>query len=133
APRAAGGACERASGGGRRYEAPPRSGKRGMWAVAAVMTLFVGAVFVRWMTAPRAPKIGRSIQLTYTGQLATPTTIEDIFPALVSDGARIYFSQIVEGRWTLAQTSVAGGEVVPIVTPFKDALLLNVSPDGSRL
>jgi Tol biopolymer transport system component/DNA-binding winged helix-turn-helix (wHTH) protein len=117
----------------RRYEAPPRSGKRGMWAVAAVMTLLVGAVFVRWMTAPHAPRIGRSIQLTYTGQLATPTTIEDIFPALVSDGARIYFSEIVEGRWTLAQTSVADGEVVPIVTPFKDALLLNISPDGSRL
>ena len=116
-----------------RKTVPARRWTRVMWATGAVAILLLGGFIVRSMNAPEAPRIGRSIQLTYTGQLAAPTTAEDIFPALVSDGTRIYFSLIVGGRWTLAQTSGAGGEVVSIGTPFKDALLLNVSPDGSRL
>jgi Tol biopolymer transport system component/DNA-binding winged helix-turn-helix (wHTH) protein len=112
---------------------PARGWTRIMWATGAGAILLLGGFIVRSMSAPAAPRIGRSLQLTYTGQLATPTTAEDIFPALVTDGTRIYFSSIVGGRWTLTQTSAAGGEVVPIGTPFKDALLVNVSPDGSRL
>ena len=67
------------------------------------------------------------------GAGSTPEIESDWFPALVTDGARVYFTQVIEERYTLAQTSVGGGEVVAIPTPFKKALLLNGSPDGSRL
>lgn len=119
----------------RRTIVPAHGRKRVMWAtgLVAMAVLIIGGFFIRTTTRAHTPKIGRSIQLTYSGQLAAPSTGEDIFPSLVSDGARIYFSQIVGGRWTLAHTSVSGGEVVPIDTPFKDALLLNISPDGSKL
>ena len=101
--------------------------------MAGVAVLLAAAFIVRRVTAPRASRIGCSIQLTFTGQLAAPTSPEDVFPALATDNGRIYFSQIAGGRWALAQTSVAGGEVVSIETPFKNALLLHVSPDGSKL
>ena len=101
-----------------------------MAVVAAVV--LVGIVGQR-MAAPPSARVVRSVQLTFTGQVAWPSADIDYFPALATDGGRIYFSHSTGTRLTLAQSSVGGGEVVTIPTPFNHALLLNVSPDGSRL
>jgi Tol biopolymer transport system component/DNA-binding winged helix-turn-helix (wHTH) protein len=110
------------------------SWNRGAWMLGGIAALAIGGSLTFWLTsAPAVPTVVRSIQLTYSGQVATPDTHSEAFPALVTDGPRVYFSEFVDGRWTLAQAPVGGGEVVQIATPFKSSLLVNVSPDGSRL
>lgn len=111
-----------------------RSWTRGL-AIAAVVVavLLMGAVVQRMIARPSA-RVVRSIQLTFTGQVASPALRElEFFPVLATDGGRIYFTETIGNRHTLAQASVSGGETVTIPTPFSNALLLNVSPDGSRL
>jgi Tol biopolymer transport system component len=51
---------------------------------------------------------------------------------MVTDGSRIYFSTggIV---YSLYQVSTAGGDTVPIQTPFPDPAVLDISPDRSEL
>ncbi len=116
-----------------RDRTPPRSWKRRLGPMGAVAAVLLVGVAAHWMGASPAPRIVRSVQLTFSGQVAIPEVQTDWFPALVTDGARVYFTQAIGERHTPAQTSVEGGEVVPIRTPFKKAQLLNVSPDGSRL
>ena len=103
----------------------------GTLAVAATV-LLVGFV-AQWMAASPFPRIVRSVQLTFTRQVFLPSPETDFFPALVTDGARVYFTRVIGERFTVAQTSVEGGEVTAIRTPFTNALLVNISPDGSRL
>ena len=98
--------------------------------VAAV--LLVGVVAQRTLTSPAA-RVVRSVRLTFTGQAAFPSLEADWFPALATEGGRVYFTRMTENRLTLAQSSVGGGEVVPIRTPLNEPFLVNVSPDGSRL
>jgi Tol biopolymer transport system component len=54
---------------------------------------------------------------------------------LVTDGTRIYFSQLgPEGDFVVSQVATAGGEPVRIPTPgVRSAVVLDLSPDGSEL
>jgi Tol biopolymer transport system component/DNA-binding winged helix-turn-helix (wHTH) protein len=115
------------------YRTAARPWKRGLAAMGVVAAVLLVRFVAQWMAAPPSPRIVRSVQLTFTGQVSTPEIETDWFPALVTDGARVYFTQVIGERYTLAQASVGGGEVAAIRTPFKKALLLNGSPDGSRL
>jgi Tol biopolymer transport system component len=79
-------------------------------------------------------RIVHSEQLTFTGRVATAGLETDFFPAIATDGGRVYFTQYIDGtRLALGQASLGGGEVVSIPAPLKQAYLVNVSPDGSRL
>ena len=120
-----------------RARASPRtplgSLKRGL-ATLAVLAAVLLVIFIgQRMTAAPSGRVVRSVQLTFTGQVAWPGFESDSYPALATDGSRVYFSQFVRNHYTLAQSSVGGGEVVTIRTPFTHTLLFNVSPDGSRL
>ena len=112
-----------------------RSWKRGVTTMAVVAAVLLAGVVIQRMATPPSARVVRSVQLTFTGHVAWPDIEAAFFPALATDGGRVYFSQMTENatRTTLAQSSVGGGEVVTIETPFKSAMLLNVSPDGSRL
>ena len=52
---------------------------------------------------------------------------------MATDGIRVYFSEKVNGHWTIAAAPISGGSVEPIRTPFHDATLVNISPDRSEL
>jgi Tol biopolymer transport system component/DNA-binding winged helix-turn-helix (wHTH) protein len=52
---------------------------------------------------------------------------------MATDGARLYFSEVINGHWTPVAVSATGGETVPIPSPFEDAMVLDVSPDGTEL
>ncbi len=116
-----------------RPRTPLRSSKKRLAAIAVVAAVLLLAVVGPRMTASPSARVVRSVQLTFTGQIASPALETDTYPALATDGVRVYFTQVVGNRYTLAQSSVGGGEVATIRTPFNHALLLNVSPDGSRL
>ena len=112
-----------------------RSWKLGLATMAVVAAVLLAGVVAQRMATPPSARVVRSVQLTFTGQVAGPTLVTDELPALATDGGRVYFTQLTgnANRYALAQSSVGGREVVTIRTPFNQALLLNVSPDGSRL
>ena len=95
------------------------------WAAVAGFALIIAivalSVFNR-QTPP--PKITATTQLTNDGR--------EKF-GLTTDGLRIYFSELVDGHWTVAAVSTSGGQAVPIRTPLKDAGVRNISPDRATL
>ena len=65
------------------------------------------------------------VQLTSDGQAKVGP--------LLSDGSRIYFSEILPSGRILAQVSARGGETTPIPTSLKNPKPLDISPDGTEL
>lgn len=68
------------------------------------------------------PRVTRTAQLTFSGRA-------DPWGRLVSDGARLYFLEREGDHWNLAQVSLAGGETQIVPAPFRNTLLLGLSPD----
>jgi hypothetical protein len=98
-------------------------------AAIAIATIAL-ALFV---SAPvPAPRILHTVQLTSDGQRKLSLIFYDL-PLLVTDGLRVYFTEIRNDHATLAAVSVSGGETIPIHTPFNNAVFLNISPGGSEL
>ena len=52
---------------------------------------------------------------------------------MLTDGARLFIQENVHGRFVVSQVSASGGDTVPIVTPFPNVALANISPDKSEL
>jgi len=106
----------------------PSPTRRFRFSVSVLVVAIVGGVItILWLLRPSLPppRITNTVQLTSDGRMK--------FGFLASDGVRIYFSEVVEERWTIAAVSVSGGNPVPIRTPFQNAYLLGMSPDKSRL
>ena len=101
--------------------------KRRRWVVLLAGTIAIAATILLYLfTRPLPPpRVLRTVQITSDGR-------EKSRP-LVTDGARLYFSEDAGGRWVLAQVSVTGGETVTIPTPFQNALFLDISSTGSEL
>ena len=96
------------------------------WAAVAVGALIaITAILGYVLTRPVAPpRVLRTVQLTNTNRPKSD---------IVTDGSRLYF---IEGQNNLSQTSVTGGETLPIATSLEDTGFSNVfdiSPDGSAL
>jgi eukaryotic-like serine/threonine-protein kinase len=86
-------------------------------AAAVAMTL--------WLGSPAAPaRVVASQQLT-----------NDALPksSLVTDGARIYFSEEKGGQFLLQQVSITGGESAPLATSLASTEIYDISPDHSAL
>jgi len=96
------------------------------WAFVACGALIAAAaVLGHLLTGPvPPPHVLRTVQLTNTNRQKS---------GVVTDGSRLYF---IEGQSALVQTSVTGGEALPIATSLEDTGFSNVfdiSPDGSVL
>jgi serine/threonine protein kinase len=96
------------------------------WAMVAGSALIAIMAFLAYvLTRPVAPpRVLRTVQLTNTNRPKS---------GVVTDGSRLYF---IEGQSGLSQTSVNGGETLPIPTSLEDTGFSNVfdiSPDGSLL
>jgi Tol biopolymer transport system component/DNA-binding winged helix-turn-helix (wHTH) protein len=96
----------------------------------AIFTLalgaFAGLVTFAFLAPARMPRVIRMEKLTYSGNV-------DPWPRLVTDGVRVYYLARQGDHWDLMQTSVNGGESQIITTPFKNAAVLDVSPDRANL
>jgi serine/threonine protein kinase len=96
------------------------------WKVAIPTALFVLVLVVVLFlsSSSPAPRVVASVQITNDG-----------FPkrSLVTDGARLYFSEYVEGRSVLMQVSVSGGETAPLPSALTSADIYDISPSGSEL
>ena len=80
-----------------------------------------------WLFRPHypRPRITSEIQLTADG---IPK-----WGALETDGLRVYFTEFLDGRQTIAAVPIAGGQVVPLKLPFSQASLFDISPDKADL
>jgi Tol biopolymer transport system component/tRNA A-37 threonylcarbamoyl transferase component Bud32 len=103
---------------------PPRRWRT--WAICGAF-LALTAIFGHRLTRPLPPpRVLRTVQLTNTNRPKS---------GVVTDGTRLYF---LDNQLGLAQTSVTGGETVPIPTSLSlgDAgwrKLFDISPNGSEL
>jgi len=100
-------------------------------AIGGAALLVVGVV--AWLLRPSVPppRITGSTQITHDG---LPKVFNGQVSAIVlTDGPRLFMQESVGGRFVVAQVSAAGGETVPIPTPFQNISLNNISPDKSEL
>jgi eukaryotic-like serine/threonine-protein kinase len=103
----------------------------------AIGAVLVGAVLIAsaalayWLMRPLPPpRITRTMPLTNTGRQKIGL---NLLGRLVTDGLRVYFSELVADRWVLEQVSVAGGAVTPVPTTAENVSIYDISPDGSEI
>lgn len=105
-----------------------------IWAVgAAIAVVFalvgiVGRVFFERATAP--PRVVRIEPLTHDGRVKA----NEVGPTpLVTDGERIYFTELVGVVPLLSQVSASGGETLTSPAQFPQIYPASISSDGSSL
>jgi serine/threonine protein kinase/WD40 repeat protein len=107
----------------RKAAPPPKKPRRWQYATAAMILALAGVAL--WVYRPRTPVVTAIRQLTYTGRQKQGY--------VETDGTRIYFSEIKDGKSHVAQVSTAGGEVSYLDASFDNVGVQDVSSDGSEL
>ena len=99
---------------------------RRLYLAAIVAVVLAGvAIAVFYLRGPLAPPIiTGSTQLTSDG---SPKM------GLVTDGSRLYFTELSGDHFIVSQVSVAGGENATIPTPFANPYMLDITADGSQI
>jgi len=100
----------------------------------AVVLVAAGFIFgSRTAGTAKAPPL--MSQLTFSGRVSPADPLFESFPGTATDGSRIYFPEIENGRGVLAQALIADGETSTLPLPEELAApsLGDISPDGSRL
>jgi hypothetical protein len=97
-------------------EKPARK-RRPIWplALGGALVLMAAVLAFLLIRSLPVPKVLGSIQITSDGRMKG-----DFFwiKSLATDGSRVYFSELMGDHTVLAQSSVLGGETVPIPAPF---------------
>jgi Tol biopolymer transport system component/DNA-binding winged helix-turn-helix (wHTH) protein len=121
-----------------RREAAAAASSRGLWWIASVLAgaLVIGLVFfagMRVASRPTAPPL--IAQVTFSGRVSPGDPQFESLPGTATDGSRIYFSEIENGRSEMAQALIADGETSLLGVPAEIAApsLGDISPDGSSL
>ncbi len=115
---------ERASGAAIPAVQSTGAGRRRLW-VALAVPLLLALAGLLWYLMPANPlKVIGSTQITRDG-LAKGS--------MATDGMRLYFSEVREGHFVLAQASTAGSEAVEIPTPFRNVFVADISQNLSQL
>ena len=95
-------------------------------AVLILAVLSVGFALRHWSTASSLPaRVLDFTQLTSDGQAKQGR--------LLSDGSRIYFSEVLPVGRIVAQVSAKGGETTTIPTTVSNPRPADISPDGTEL
>jgi Tol biopolymer transport system component len=100
-----------------------------LFGTGALAVAVIGVLAFLSTRPPSPPRILGSAEITRDGRQKFGENTQMI----VTDGSRLYFEESVGGGWGIAQVSAAGGETVPIPTPFPNAGLLGISSDRSEL
>ena len=90
------------------------------------------ALLLAVVTRSPAPNLGprESYAITNDGR---PKVLPGSFYPIVTDGERLYFTEMAAGGFDLAQVSTAGGETVSTSTPFMFPQVADISPNRSEL
>lgn len=113
----------------------PRPKLRIALASLALLALAAISWFAGWRTGnrPFSPPVIR--QITFSGRVSPGDTLFESLGATATDGSRIYFPEIEQGRAMLAQALISDGETSTINIPAEIAApyISAISPDGSNL
>ncbi len=101
-----------------------------IWAGMAAALAAVAVLVYSPPWPPREIKLRGYSQITSDGQ---PKISRLGYATLVTDGARLYFTEVATGVPVLMQVSTAGGDVLPVPGPFQSAYLNDISPNRSEL
>ena len=94
------------------------------WLAGVVAAIVVLGGIVAWLSTPaRPPRVLGTTQLTHDGIRKFN---------IATDGARLYIGES-GSTYRIVQVSVNGGDTSPIPTPFANSVLLDISPDHTRL
>src|ERR1700675_47726 len=120
----------------RTVAAPPRPRWRRGAVVVTSAVIILSSTFVYLLTRTLPPpKVLGSVQITTDGRpkLVSEEEQNKMFGTIVTDGSRLYTSELVRDHLAIAQAATTGGETVLIPTPFQNARLLDISPGRSEL
>lgn len=100
--------------------------------LAAVLTLFATGLLWIW-NAPRPPMAMR--QITWSGHVFPGDLTMESFPGLATDGTRIYFDEVHDGRFVLAYSLSNDSETHLLATNSEIAgpTLIGISSNGTQL
>lgn len=111
----------------RMLPAPPTRALHGKHIFGALLFAAVAALLLWIFLWPSsAPRVLRTIRLTHSGRVEPSGRV-------LSDGARLYFTERLGGTWTLEQISTQGGESSPLETSVPRIALHDIDPSHSRL
>lgn len=119
-------------GGSKRVRQMPASAAWIAIAVAIVMALVAG---VGWLRAGAPATPVEVEQITFTGRVSPGEPLQEDFGVSVTDGSRMYFTQMENGTGVLAESLIADGEtsVFPAPSEIGEPTIADISPDGSEL
>jgi DNA-binding winged helix-turn-helix (wHTH) protein/Tol biopolymer transport system component len=106
-----------------------------LWVAGAIALACLGLVLALLLTEPSHESF-RIVQVTYSGHLLQNDPIDtESFSSSVSDGTRLYFSDIDNGNPVLAVALAANGEISHFHLPSEIGapLIGALAPDGSKL
>ena len=105
-----------------------------LWGVAALL-ICLTAFFLGLRMSQGAQTPLHITQVTFSGRVSPGDLQFESLPATATDGSRIYFPQIENGRAVLAEALIADGETGSLGVPAEIAApsLGDISPDGSKL
>ena len=92
------------------------------WPAICLMLLVAGALGGLARESMRHPRLIRAVRLT------NDKAYKEILAPLLSDGTRLYFTEIVSNRNWLAEVSVMGGSTVRRPGPYEDFSAAAISP-----
>ena len=107
---------------------PARIGvlKRAVFFSFAILVIASVVLAFDWIANSAPAKITRMSPLTFSGRIERQAGIQ-------TDGSRLFFIERNGPDWTLMQTSINGGEIVPVQTPFPQAVFGDISPDRTEV
>ncbi len=112
-----------------RIEVAPKSKARTGFrlGLAVALTVLLVAFSFKRVSVSGAPpeRMLSFVQLTSDGQTKVGP--------LLTDGSRIYFSEVLPSGWILSQVSVRGGQTISIPTSLSDPRPVDISPDRTEL
>lgn len=96
-------------------------------AVGATLALITGGLIVGSTQPSRAPQVQAVTQLTDDGQPKETSS------AVVSDGLRVYFNEMNQGAWSVAQVSTSGGQTALVPSRLVSPSIAALAPGKTQL
>jgi DNA-binding winged helix-turn-helix (wHTH) protein/Tol biopolymer transport system component len=109
-----------------RHQSESKRKLRWITAAAAGIFCMMASMLLYEHLYGRSIRTGQIEQLTRTGRM-------DGYQPLTTDGSRIFFLEREGDHWNNMQIAATGGETSPFPLPFRNTVVLDISPDQSEL
>jgi Tol biopolymer transport system component/tRNA A-37 threonylcarbamoyl transferase component Bud32 len=105
-------------------ESTRRAGDRWLLMGVVAVLVLLAALWSAWLNRPEVPVVTRIDAITNDGLPKNRP---------LSDGTRVYFSELWQEHFALSQVAVAGGDISRLTTPFANVMLRDIAPNHLAL